>query len=149
MTAQDIADYFIDRAHKSGSFLSNLKLQKLVYYAQAWHLGLYETPIFNDRIEAWIHGPVVPDLYRKYKNFGWNNIDGAVTPPNIDAPLAEFLEELCREYFSKDAYELELMTHQEAPWIAARNGLPPDANSEAEITQDSMRIYYASCAAAA
>jgi uncharacterized phage-associated protein len=146
--ADAIALYFIDRAHKSGSFLTNLKLQKLLYYAQGWHLGLYGVPLFTDRIEAWVHGPVVPPLYRKYKNYGWNNIDGDVIAPTLNDPIAAFLEELCKVYFHRDAYELELMTHRETPWTDARKGLPPEANSEAEITQESMKAYFAKRATA-
>lgn len=149
MTAADIACYFIDRAHKSGSFLTNLKLQKLLYYAQGWHLGLFGKPLFPDPIEAWVHGPVVRSVYRRYKDFGWSNIDGEVKTPILDQPLTDYFEELCRAYFYRDAYELELMTHREEPWITARGDLAPDVNSNREITQDSMRKFFASRAGSA
>ncbi|MFM6174756.1 MAG: Panacea domain-containing protein [Sphaerospermopsis kisseleviana] len=74
LTCFEVAKYFIRLAHETGSFISNLKLQKLVYYAQAWHLALFEQPLFNEDFEAWIHGPVVPELYHYYKKFGWRNI---------------------------------------------------------------------------
>ena len=52
----------------------NLKLQKLVYYAQAWHLALRDVPLFEEDFEAWVHGPVIPALYQEYKKFGWRPI---------------------------------------------------------------------------
>ncbi len=70
----EIADYFIWLANNTGSFISNLKLQKLVYYAQAWYLAIHDQPLFNEEFEAWIHGPVIPVLYQKYKTFSWKPI---------------------------------------------------------------------------
>lgn len=64
---QDVADYFIWLANDSGSFISNLKLQKLVYYAQAWYLAIYGQSLFDEDFEAWVHGPIIPSLYQKYK----------------------------------------------------------------------------------
>ena len=64
------AKYFLAQASEdAGDLISNLKLQKLVYYAQGFHLALYDEPLFLEAIEAWTHGPVVPDLYRHYKKY--------------------------------------------------------------------------------
>jgi uncharacterized phage-associated protein len=137
----DVANYFIFLANETGSFISNLKLQKLVYYAQAWHLAIHETALFEEDFEAWVHGPVVPALYQKYKQFGWHPIDENVVlqiPPEIES----FLDEVSDEYFACDAYELEQMTHIEDPWKTARAGLPPDAPSNAIIRKEWMKEYY-------
>ena len=141
-TAPEIADYFIYVANETGSYLSNLKLQKMLYYAQAWHLALYGIPLFDDDFEAWIHGPVIPSLYAQYQQFGWQPILKEVQPPQFPEELADFLEEVTEEYFMLDAYELEMMTHREAPWIQARGGLPIDEPSYAVISQQSMKDYY-------
>jgi uncharacterized phage-associated protein len=61
-TAQEVANYFIRRAHDSGEFISNLKLQKLLYYSQAWHLAIFDRRLFPERFQAWVHGPVIPTL---------------------------------------------------------------------------------------
>lgn len=137
----DIANYFIWLANETGSFISNLKLQKLVYYTQAWHLALYGTPIFQEDFQAWVHGPVIPGLYQKYKHFGWQPILEETTPSLPDSTL-QFLQEVAEEYFACDAYELEQMTHAEAPWNQARKNLPPDAPSCAVIQKEWMKEYY-------
>jgi len=139
----DIADYFIWLANETGSFVSNLKLQKLVYYAQAWHLALYETPLFLEDFEAWVHGPVIPTLYQKYKSFGWQPILEDAKP-NLPENIQEFLHEVTEEYFACDAYELEQMTHIEDPWNLARGGLRSDIPSNAIINKTWMQEYYRS-----
>ena len=137
----DVADFFIQKANKTGSFISNLKLQKLVYYAQAWHLGIHGTPLFDEDFEAWIHGPVIPSLYQEYKIFRWEPIKKEVTtvPPK---EFIEFLEEVSEEYFSCDAYELEQMTHAEDPWLIARKGIAADIPSNKIIEKEWMKEYY-------
>lgn len=66
----DIAKYFIYISHKEKRPVSNQKLQKLLYYAQAWYLVEYGKKLYEDDIEAWVHGPTIPSVYRKYKKHG-------------------------------------------------------------------------------
>ncbi|MGB3515575.1 MAG: type II toxin-antitoxin system antitoxin SocA domain-containing protein [Elainellaceae cyanobacterium] len=137
----DIADYFISIANETGSFISNLKLQKLVYYAQAWHIALYDSPLFEEDFEAWVHGPVIPSLYKEYKSFGWQPIfkDAA---PELSNDVCQFLDEVAEEYFACDAYELEQMTHAEDPWNWARRDLAPDEPSNEVIKKEWMKEFY-------
>lgn len=137
----EVANYFVWLARDTGSFVSNLKLQKLVYYAQAWHLAIHDTPLFEEDFQAWIHGPVIPELYQKYKSYGWQPISVDVTPQLAPATI-EFLEGVSDEYFSCDGYELERMTHTEAPWNMARGGLPADVASTAQIDKTWLKEYY-------
>lgn len=65
--SREIADYIILYFQEHGEPLTNLKLQKLLYYAKGWYLALYDKPLFNDKIEAWVHGPVVPSIYHAFK----------------------------------------------------------------------------------
>ncbi|HLP89286.1 MAG TPA: type II toxin-antitoxin system antitoxin SocA domain-containing protein [Nostocaceae cyanobacterium] len=142
-TANQIADYFIWLANESGSFVSNLKLQKLVYYAQAWYLALYDgQPLFDEDFEAWIHGPVIPALYQEYKSFSWKPILKEVEKPKFTQEVNDFLEELTEVYFGYDGFELEKMTHREDPWINARGDIPADEPSNAIIPKEAMREYY-------
>jgi uncharacterized phage-associated protein len=142
ITVSKIADYFIYVANETGSYLSNLKLQKLLYYAQAWHLALYGIPLFDEEFEAWVHGPVIPSLYAKYKKFGWKPILEEVEKPEFHEELQNFLDEVTEEYFMLDAFELEMMVHRETPWIESRGGLPIDEPSHAIISQQSMKDYF-------
>jgi uncharacterized phage-associated protein len=133
--------YFICLANQANATVSNLKLQKLVYYAQAWHLAIYQMPLFEEDFQAWIHGPVIPELYQRYKHFSWQLIvDCAI--PVLDKETLSFLDEVADEYLTCDAYELEQMTQIEAPWNQARAGLPPDASSNAMIEKAWMKEYY-------
>lgn len=144
---KDIANYYIALANDSGETLTNLKLQKLVYYAQAWYLANFKAPLFNKDFEAWVHGPVIPDLYREYKKFGYGPI---VTDIDFDAikplerKISGFLYEVARVYMPIGAFELESMTHQEDPWIEARGDCKPDENCNNVISQKSMMNFYAS-----
>lgn len=122
-----VADYFIWLANDTGSFISNLKLQKLVYYAQAWYLAIHDKPLFDEDFEAWIHGPVIPELYKEYCGFKWKPILKEVEEPKFTEEVKQFLDEVTDVYFGLDAYELEQMTHLEAPWIEARGAKPTDA----------------------
>ena len=146
ISASDVADYFIWLANSSGSFVSNLKLQKLVYYAQAWHLAIFRKPLFQEDFEAWIHGPVIPVLYQQYKSFSWKpiekEVDIQVINKTFEKAVLSFLGEVSEEYFGCDAYELERMTHVEDPWLKARGNSPMDVPSHAIIQKEWMQEYY-------
>ena len=88
-SAQQIADYLIAFSHSVGDPISNLKLQKLLYYAQAWYLALHNEPLFPESIEAWVHGPAVPPVYGncswwaiKRHNQSW--LDEAVLSSDVE-----------------------------------------------------------------
>lgn len=87
-TASIIAKHILGACKAKQDFITNLKLQKLLYYSQAWHLAIYDEPLFQDRIEAWVHGPVVPSVFREYRSFRWSPI---WPTPDDDALLS------CRE----------------------------------------------------
>ena len=64
ISCQDVANYFLSLCDEdAGDLISNLKLQKLVYYAQGFHLAISGEPLFDEKIMAWEHGPVIPQLY--------------------------------------------------------------------------------------
>jgi uncharacterized phage-associated protein len=118
--ALTIAKWFIAWAEAEGEELSNLKLQKLLYYAQGHYLAERRQPLFCDEIQAWSHGPVVPQVYHEYKNFGSANITLPDTDPftweEVDAETAEFLGKVWNTYGGYSAGRLRNMTHEEPPW---------------------------------
>jgi uncharacterized phage-associated protein len=143
-TAHKVADYFINRSHRSGDPLSNLKLQKLLYYAQAWYLAFHYSPLFVERIEAWPHGPTVPPVYSTYKKWEWQPITVDRQEPQFAIAIKDHLADVMQQYGRYNAFHLELLTHQEKPWRDARKGLPPDAPSNAVITHEAMSDFYRS-----
>ena len=143
----DVADYFIAFANETGDQLTNLKLQKLVYYAQAWYLANKGEPLFNEEFEAWVHGPVLPQLYRQYKSNGFKPIQRELSLTEVsnrfDPDTLQLLEAVAQVYMQYGAYQMELMTHQEEPWVSARKGIEPDVNSKNIIDKEVMRKFYA------
>ena len=142
ITARQAADYFIAFSREAGDPLTNLKLQKLLYYAQGWYLALYGRPLFDERIEAWPHGPVVPPVYGQFKGWGWEPIGGEIRKPFLHIRVKKHLDEIMNVFGIYPAYALERMTHREPPWQDARGGIPLDQPSHAIITHDSMRRYF-------
>lgn len=141
--ANSVARWFINNVDReAGEAITSLKLQKLVYYAQAWYLANFDRPLFKDDFEAWAHGPVHPGLYHSYKHFGWDALppqDGALPP----VALREFLRKIYESYGQLGAKRLERLTHQELPWKEARSGLSPEAASNNRILKLTMRNFYA------
>jgi uncharacterized phage-associated protein len=142
--AHEIARYIIAFSHEQGGPVSNLKLQKLLYYVQAWSLALHDQPVFNDRIEAWVHGPVVPPVYGGYKGWAWQPINENIALEDAKLPEAvrTHVDEVLAVYGPLTAPHLERLTHQEEPWLKARRGLPRDEASNNVISHEDMKIYY-------
>ena len=142
-TAHRVAEFIIAFSHEHGDPVSNLKLQKLLYYAQAWYLALSDKPLFDERIEAWVHGPAVPPVYGEFKEWSWKSIDLEVGAPAFDdLQIVEHLNEVMDVYGGLSAFQLEKMTHEEDPWKNARAGLAPDVSSSAIISHEAMKRYY-------
>lgn len=147
-----VADFFIALSNVTGNLISNLKLQKLVYYADAWHLANYGRPLVEEDFQAWVHGPVIPALYGEYKHHSWQPIERPDLNEDTYNVIRNMFEEqslllmdtIVDSYFGHTAFELEKMTHNEKPWKIAREGLPDDEPSSNVITKDSMREYYSS-----
>lgn len=138
-TAHDVAAAIL---RKVGG-VTAMKLEKLVYYCQGWHLARTGLPMFADPIEAWREGPVVPHLYRHHRG----QLTVSEWPQGQAAALTPEQQDTVRwvtdEYGRFSAAELSLMTHNELPWRAARGALPESASSSERISLDLMRAYYA------
>ena len=137
----DVADYFIHTANNVGDCITNLKLQKLVYYAEAWHLALFDDPLTGARFEAWVHGPVCRDLYARFAANGSSPIPDVDTPL-LDAEVKAHLNEVLDAYSRFSAWDLERMTHAEQPWIEARGNIAPDTICSNPIDPDLMKEFY-------
>lgn len=142
-SAQRVADFLVALGQKHGDPVTNLKLQKLLYYAQGWFIGLRKRVLFRDPIQAWPRGPVVYSVWKTYRKFRWNPITARVHEPIFDpAEVKAHLHEVYRAFASVSAYDLELMTHREPPWQLARQGLKQDEPSNNEISLDALSEYF-------
>jgi uncharacterized phage-associated protein len=141
LSAKQIAKYFLAHFwdHEEGELISNLKLQKLLYYAQGFCLALHEVPLFEDRIEAWTHGPVVPVVYREYSRFGSSAIP---EPEDFDPSLynegvRNLLDDVYSMYGQFSAWKLARLTHEEPPWRDAYELGPSTV-----ITPNALKDYF-------
>jgi uncharacterized phage-associated protein len=141
--ALTIAKWFIAWAEAEGEELSNLKLQKLLYYAQGHHLGVRHQPLFLDPIQAWSHGPVVPAVYHQYKGCGSATIELSSNDPftwdDVDPDTADFLSQVWNTYGGFSAGRLRNMTHEETPW---RSHFRPDER-DIVVPQPEIERYFA------
>lgn len=139
-TVFDVANYIVKKIGP----VSAMKLQKLVYYAQAWSLVWDDAPLFANRIEAWANGPVCRDLYEKHR--GIYQISTETISPYSHRELsplqAETVDEVLRAYGAKSAQWLSDQTHSEEPWIKARAGLRDGERGANVISHESMADYY-------
>jgi uncharacterized phage-associated protein len=146
-TVFDVACYILEKTNEVDEEITVLKLQKLVYYSQAWHLTWESKPLFNSRIEAWANGPVCPELYRKVKsvNDGSLVVSRGVLQGNPSALQGDekgSIDSVFEFYGRMKPFELSSLTHQEDPWKSARKGLAPGQPGTAEISHEAMVEYY-------
>jgi len=147
--ALDIAYELIRMASREDEpdFLTHMRLQKLLYYVQGWHLAMHEKPIFNDEIEAWAHGPVVRSVYDQFKHFDNKPIilDEATSPKSkIGRGESDFVASVWEAYKGYSAWSLRQMTHNESPWKNARGGLDAAAKSTNKILRSDMQSFFRS-----
>ena len=123
-----------------------MKLQKLVYYAQAWSLVWDDEPLFPNKIEAWANGPVVRDLYNKHRGEFSLPMDFFATEAtgNLTVDQVETIDAVLDAYGDKSAQWLSDQTHSELPWRSARDGLSDQDRGDKEITLAAMSEYYSS-----
>lgn len=148
-TIDRAADYIIARLAEAGGGLTVLKLQKLLYYAQAWHLAFRNAPLFRGGFQAWIHGPVNRDIYDRFKGSKmlYSGISERDVTPSFTADSVPFedrahIDSVLEVYAAFSGTELEVMTHQEEPWMTARGGLRDTERCEALIDESLMQRYY-------
>ncbi len=136
-TAHDVARHIL-----SLRAMTAMKMQKLAYYSQAWHLAREGRPLFDEPVEAWVNGPVVRDLYEAHRGqfslSSWplGDVD-QLTPRQ-----RKLIDEIVATYGKRSASWLSDLTHSEEPWRKAREGLPDNVRSSAVIDPEFMRDFY-------
>ncbi len=148
---EDVVRYFLSKAE-----MSPKKLQKLLYYAYGWTLALLnesaddiQNRLFSDKFKAWIHGPVIPYIYAKYKEYGWqlipmvDDFDETVFSPDV----LDILNQVWDVYGSYTGNDLETISHREEPWIKARGNTPAYEACSNELSDKDIFDYFNSQAA--
>ncbi|MCM3002921.1 Panacea domain-containing protein [Priestia koreensis] len=142
-TIFDVAQYFLYLSSPGTSRgITPLKLQKLTFYAQALSYSINKRELFDEDFQAWVHGPVSPDLYYKYKDYGSKEINNRVEKPKF-LPSDELVIKVVWNMFgTKDGKYLENKTHNEKPWQEARTGLNYFDHSNNKISKEKIKKYY-------
>lgn len=138
MSAIEVANYLLSKES-----MTHKKLQKLCYYCQGWHLALFNEELFEDQIEAWIHGPVVASLYPIYADYGWKEIPKTNCQNyNLNKNQIETIDAVWDAYGKYSGDELEALSHSEPPWKTARGLLKPYEPSNNIIDRNLMEPYF-------
>ena len=157
MKAVELAKYVVTFFDDKGDSITNKKLQKLLYYIEAWNL-VYLQSIFSEDIEAWVYGPVVPEVYQKYKKYGYSPITRKYPAGssafdelkklentlNIQGEQKELIEAVLEKYGAMSSFQLERLTHSEKPWAEARGDCGPLDRCFTAINRKTMKDYYSS-----
>lgn len=157
--AKAVANHILDLAEQDGRKLDPMQLQKLVYFAHGWHLGLSGQPLIKETVEAWPYGPVVPVLFHEFKKWGNSDIRegakelrGGVIPHRIsldDDPVPpkwkEYAESVVKRvwllYGRFSGVSLSELTHEVgSPWYEARKQHPGER--DVVIPNEAIRVYF-------
>ncbi len=136
----DIANWFLNKSN-----MTQKKLQKLCYYAQAWCYALKGKRLINSDFQAWVNGPVSPVLYDKLHQFGYDDIRiRGRYKCRIEKEDIRLLEDIWETYGDKTGNALEALAHRELPWIDARRGYAENERCTVVISPEVMKSYYKS-----
>lgn len=136
--AVDIAAFILERIGP----MDAMKLQKLVYYGQAWSIALRREKLFDESIQAWAFGPVTYSLFDRHRGRFVVADIGEAQPDALTADERRLLDAMLSYYGRLDGVQLSEMTHSESPWQEARRGVPDGMRSQRTISPDSMERYY-------
>lgn len=140
LRANDVASVILAR---SGPWMDAMTLQKLLYYAQAWHLAVTDEPLFDENIKAWKDGPVIPQVWHERKDRSTRRAaTQSVDHVQLDDLDSDLLDLVLAAYGSMSAQELRALTHVEDPWNEARGNLGEDAECRTAISMESMALFY-------
>ena len=139
-TVYDVAKYILNKMEST----TTMKLEKLVYYCQAWSLAWDERPLFEEDFQAWANGPVCPALFAAHR--GQFVVSKSLFSERKDYEFSEdeleTMNAVLDYYGDKEPQWLSELTHKERPWKEARNGIAPGEPSSNVITKESMQEYY-------
>ena len=145
----DLARYVIVKLGEA----DHLKIQKLLYYVEAWHLVFFDSSIVDEDFRAWVHGPVLLSVWHELKDYSTLTRGVVVkkefrekfvhkVEKQLDHDQRQLIKDVLGEYGGKTGYHLECLTHAEAPWRSARRGLAPEEKGSRKISKREMKAFY-------
>ena len=140
VTIADVARYILDQFGQ----MTTMKLQKLCYYTQAWHLASFQRPLFRADFAAWDNGPVARELYDLHR--GKYSVTAQEVPGRdvLSSNTKEFIDSIVGSYIKFSGDELSSITHMEDPWKGAMEDSQKSGFANALISKSSMQKFYAS-----
>jgi uncharacterized phage-associated protein len=157
MKALEVSNIILTHFDYIGDLITNKKLQKLLYYVEAWSL-VYHSSLVEEDFEAWVHGPVIPDVYQQFKGFGYSAIKNEYSvgqtasekmrnllgAAKLEQVQKDLIFAVLHKYGSLTSYQLETLSHSEPPWLEARKGFKDFDHSSTVIDKGLMKSYYSS-----
>ena len=139
--AENVANYLIflasqENQEKEREGITNLKLQKILYFSQAYYLAKLDKPLFAEKLEAWEYGPVVPEIYRKLKRYGSKPIIEEEDKSNLAEEDKEILKKVWDTFGGYSASRLVDVVHAHAPWKEA------NVSTDRVISHKAIKDYY-------
>lgn len=141
--AEDVANWFINHFdQEAGDVVTHLKIQKLLYFAEAWTQIVLNRDLFEENFEAWAHGPVVREVYNIFRGNNWDPLSATRDAIDFDSDVEDVLRQVFESYGEASAKTLERMTHNDQPWINARGDAAPEERCTTIIPKTEIKEYY-------
>ncbi|WP_431099996.1 Panacea domain-containing protein [Roseateles noduli] len=142
----DVADYLIVQLSEAGEMPSVHRLHKLLYYVQGWHLAVHDRPLFPERFQAWVHGPICRVLFDRfassrslYAGVGMEDVRECFAASSLTPAERNHVDKVLDGYGIYPTFQLMRMSREDSPWLKARGRLPIEARCDAELDDDEMR----------
>lgn len=143
-SANDYADWFINMTDRgSGEVITPLMVQRLLYFAQAWHLANKGRPLFAEEFEAWATGPVIRSVFERFQYASFECVPVIDNAREITGEKLGLLEAVREEYACYQPTKLNTLSQEPGgPWEEARGARAPEAACDTIITKDAMKRFY-------
>ncbi|OFV69200.1 type II TA system antitoxin MqsA family protein [Acetobacterium wieringae] len=141
-TLELVVDYVLSQCQD----ITNLSLQKSLYYIQGFYYAFFGSFLFEEDCEAWVHGPVYRDIYKRFSGYCYNPIDTVAEPDISNMPVEEkvLLDSVIKHLCCYSGKTLESFTHVETPWISTRGNLPAEVSTDRIIPKQIIGDYFSS-----